>query len=152
MPYAAIRIKVNQKDIPARLPPLIAEVRAWLEKNAVAPAGPPFFLYRWMDCDREMVAEVGLPVNDPLEAGGYVFGDAFPAAYYAVMQYSGNYRNIQQGHRILESWLKKAGQEAAADAASGSICWGHLAEFYFSDPEQEPVASRWKAEIIYRLH
>jgi hypothetical protein len=60
-PYVAIRARVTMTalgGVADRLP----EVFGWLGVHGLAPAGPPFFKYNFVDMARELEVEAGVPV------------------------------------------------------------------------------------------
>ncbi len=58
--YMAICSEVNMKNISIVLPPLIPQIRAWMEKNNILPSGPPFFKYFSMDKNDHLQVDVGI--------------------------------------------------------------------------------------------
>src|SRR3954465_5203292 len=83
--YVAIRAKVGINEIPVVLPPLIPEVKAWLQKNNKTPDGPPFFQYLQMDDHHQLLTEVGFPVKDPVKGDDRIIAGSFPAGLYATL-------------------------------------------------------------------
>jgi effector-binding domain-containing protein len=150
-PYVSIHAKVNMDKIPAVLPPLIPEVSAWLGKNNMNPDGPPFFLYRSMDKNNDMVAEVGFPVKERTTGDGHIRGGIFPAGKYAVITYTGDYKNIREAHRALELWIRENGWKQKQEAGDNGTEWGILAESYVTDPQKEPDPQKWRTEVLFLL-
>src|ERR1700749_2569756 len=83
--YAAIRTEGAMKDLPHILPPLFPEMFAWLAKNNIPPAGPPFVRYLSMDKDGQLQLAVGIPVQHAVTADGRVTGGSFSAGTYASL-------------------------------------------------------------------
>ena len=139
--YAAIRTKVNMKDIPKDLPPLIPKVNDWLKKNKVKADGPPLFRYLSMDKDN-MDVEVGVPVKNEVMGDGIILPDSLPAGRYASITYKGDYSGVKEAHKKLDSWIKEKGYKAKAGTAT---------EIYVTDPEKEPSKDKWQTDVIYLL-
>lgn len=150
MPYVAIRTKVHQPDIPATLPPLLPKVYWWIEQNDITCGGPPFFLYRSIDSDNMLVAEVGVPVAADVFSNGHVFSDALPEGHYASIRHMGNYETLMDGHIALETWLSENGLQGKHRRGSYGTVW-YRAEFYLNNPDEEPDPSKRITEIVMLL-
>jgi effector-binding domain-containing protein len=147
IPFVAIGTSVNMQDIPAVLPPLIPEITAWMADHGVEPAGPPFFLYRSRDSKNQMIAEVGVPVKEPVQGSGRVVSGTFPKGRYAHAIYTGDYQFMRQAHMQLDSWVKENNLHEAAMAMENGMQWGGRTESYLTDPRQETDPAKWKTEI-----
>ena len=149
--YAAIRTKVSMKDIPTVLPPLFPEMFAWLAKNNIAPAGPPFIHYLSMDKDDQLQVAVGIPVQNPVTGDGRVVGGAFPAGTYASVIHTGNYSHLREAHMTLDSWLDANGWKDKRQATHHGMQYGPRTEFYPNDPKVETNPDKWESEITILL-
>jgi len=146
--YVAIRTKVGMNDIPTKLPPLIPEVRAWLEKNKVTPDGPPFFQYvSMMDSNNQLVTEVGFPVKDPVARDGRVIPGYFPAGRYATLTHMGDYMGLRKANMALDAWVKENGLKEHHKVDADGIEWGTRTESYMTDPQQEPNHDKWRTDV-----
>ena len=138
--YAAIKTKLKRDQIQTILPPLIPELFNWLEKKNLEPSGPPFFSYLKME-DEQMTVKVGIPVDDDFSPDDRVERDMFPDGKYAVLIYTGNYRNLYKVNDEFEKW-----------AAQNNIEFrGPRTEFYPSDPDAEPDSKKWKTIIVNQI-
>lgn len=146
MQYMAIRVSVDIEEIPAKLPPLIPEVRAWLEKNNAKPDGPPFFQYVSMDSDK-MVAEVGFPVKKPLAGDDRVIPGYLPAGRYATLTHMGDYPGLRKANMDLEAWIKENGLKEKYKVTADGKKWGTRTELYLTDPQQEPDHDKWRTDV-----
>ena len=147
--YVAIRTKVAMNDIPKELPPLIPEVLDWLGKQHVAPAGPPFFQYRHMDMNNELIVEVGFPVSKPVKAEGRIITGTFPKGSYATLTHHGDYSHIRQAHMELDKWVKEKGLKEKATTSPDGTEWGGRIESYVKGPESGSDSSKWVTELFY---
>jgi len=149
--YVAIRANVGMNDIPTVLPPLIPEVNAWLKKNNIEPAGPPFFQYLKMDSNNQMIAEVGFPVKNPAKGDSRVIAGSFPAGLYATLTHTGDYMQLKSAHMALDKWVKETGLKEKHKVAADGIEWGTRAESYITDPEKETNPDKWRTDISFLL-
>jgi effector-binding domain-containing protein len=149
--YLAIAKTVHMKDVPAVLPPLIPEVKAWMQSRNIAVAGPDFFLYKSINLQYELECEVGFPVEAAVAGDEYVQAGSFPAGTYASIIYTGDFKYMQQAHMALQDWIKEKGLKEKTDTVDGVACWGSRTEFYLVDPEFEPNPEKWQTEIVFLL-
>ena len=150
-PYLAIRTKVNMKDVPTILPPLIPEVLEWIDRNEITSAGPAFFQYLSMNDRGDMEVEVGVPVKDKAMADGRIVAGSFPSGKYATLKYFGDYRHLKEAHMAMESWLSKKGLKEKQKVTGNGITWGGRIEFYITDPQVEPDPEKWETEVVFLL-
>ncbi len=139
-PYAAIKTQLTREQIPVKLPPLIPELFNWLEKKNLEPSGAPFFSYL-KTAGEEMTVKVGIPVDDDFSPDDRVERDVFPDGKYAVLIYTGNYRNLYKVNGEFEKWATQNNIEFR----------GPRTEFYPSDPNAEPDSEKWKTVIVNQI-
>jgi effector-binding domain-containing protein len=145
-PYVAIRQKVSMAEIPTVLPPLISEVFIWMGANNVEGNGAPFFRYLTMDEDKNMLVDVGIPTNSSVSGSEKIIAKEFPAGNYATLTFTGDYKNLRQGHMALEDWLKENQYKETGTMEDGE--WlGARIELYISDPSMETDPEKWETEI-----
>ena len=149
--YLAIAATVHQSDIPEILPPLIPEVKTWMEKHNVVPSGPDFFLYNNMAHAGMMDCEAGFPVNGFVAGDERVTSGSFPPGKYASIIYTGHFKDMMQGHMALEHWIREQGLKERSQTKNGKTEWGGRVEFYLVDPELEPDLEKWQTEIVFML-
>ncbi|MDJ1505712.1 hypothetical protein [Xanthocytophaga agilis] len=75
--YLAIAKTVHMHEIPQVLPPLIPEVRQWMNNNKIKPSGPDFFLYKSINENNELECEVGFTIDIPIEGNSHIHLVAF---------------------------------------------------------------------------
>lgn len=148
-PYAAIRSEVSMQEIPAVLPPLVPEVFAWLGKNNVTPAGPPFFRYLACNPGNRFMVEVGVPVATAVNGDDRVQGGSFPTGRYAKVTHLGSYDRLKEAHMFLEAWVEKNGLHCKQSVSNGSISWDSRAEFYVNDWKEEPDPDKWQTDVLF---
>lgn len=146
-PYIAIGRKVNMKDIPVVLPPLIPHVLNFVGEKNLIQTGPAFFRYLTMD-DEDLEVEVGVPVQDFFEGDGEIVGSNFPAGKYATIKYFGDYKYIRDAHEELESWMGKNRLVKKEQIADDGISRGCRIEFYITDPAIETNPDKWETDIV----
>ncbi|MEO6546724.1 MAG: GyrI-like domain-containing protein [Ferruginibacter sp.] len=151
LPYLSIHRRVNKKDIPAVLPPLIGEVMTFIREKNIAGNFTPFFLYRSMDDQYNFETEVGVLVNDDAEGNSNIIKGAFPSGNYATTIYSGDYSTLMEAHSAVESFILKNGLKEKQQKSGNLIEWGGRIEFYLTDPEMEPDTEKWKTEVAFLL-
>lgn len=149
--YLAILKTVHMYDIPDVLPPLIPEVKNWMNLNHIEASGPDFFLYLSMNEQNELECKAGFPVSAAVQGDHRVQAGSFPAGTYASIIYTGDFKDMMQGHIALEKWVKENGFKEKINSSEGVIRWGGRTEFYLVDPDNEPDPSKWQTEITFLL-
>ncbi len=149
--YLAIAKTVHMNDIPDVLPPLIPEVKEWMQARNIEAAGPDFFLYRSMHESGELECEAGFPVDTAVAGDERVIAGSFPAGNYASIVYTGHFKDMMQAHVALENWIEHNKLKENKQTKNGRTEWGGRTEFYLVDPEFEPNPENWQTEIVFLL-
>jgi hypothetical protein len=161
-PYVGVTRTVTMTTIPEvadRLP----ELFTWLGERGVTPAGAPFFRYREIDMERELVVEAGVPVDsldaipdlgtDAMSAdqdsASRPHGGVLPAGRYVVVQHHGHPDDLERATGELLAWA--AAQGLVWDADDEQRSWGARVESYLTDPADEPDMTEWDHELAFRL-
>ena len=139
--YVAIESRLKREDIPEQLPPLIPEIFNWLEKENIKPSGPPFFSYLNMN-DSRMLIKVGVQVDSTIPKNDRIKYDSFPAGKYAVVIYTGDYKNLYEVHSEFDKWAKENGIKLKGDRI----------ELYPTDPQMERNPDKWKTIVMNQIY
>jgi len=145
-PYMVICRWVSRETIATELPPLINEVREWLEARRIDTCGPAFFEYRVMNGNRMHVC-VGFPVAGLREGDEKVHAGAFPEGDYATVTYNGSYAGLLKANTLLNEWFQSLGYEQRFLENSDKVFSGSRTEFYLTDPATEPDETKWKTKM-----
>lgn len=147
--YLAIRKTVKMGGIGRLLPPLLDEVRAWMQTERIRPAGTPFFRYWRTDIDtNQFVVDVGWPVSEGVAGEGEILGDSLPAGQYAVIAHTGPLDNLFDAYNALFDWCDA--RNYTLDRSPDKT-WGARVEHYLIGPADEPDAQEWQAEVALLL-
>ena len=87
-PYVGFTATVTMTDfspVVDRMP----EIFARLAEQGVAPTGPPFWRYRTIDMERQLVVEGGVPVAEEVAVDGLAT-DVLPAGRYVGTSFTGH--------------------------------------------------------------
>ena len=96
VPCVGIAARVTAATLPS-LADRFDDLFAWAEAHSLTPTGPPFYRYRVVDMERELLVEVGLPLDDVVaEADGDVTPDVLPAGRYVVTTHVGHPEELVQ--------------------------------------------------------
>src|SRR5215475_4509075 len=88
--YMGIRTQTPFKGMFSVVTKLFKEINAWVKKQGIEPAGPPFLRYHVIDMEGPMDIEVGVPVAKPLAGDDRVHPGVLPGGRYASLIYIGN--------------------------------------------------------------
>jgi hypothetical protein len=148
-PYVGMTASVTMDDfspVADRLP----EIFGRLAERGVEPAGPPFFRYRVIDMEREMVIEAGVPVAEPLDVDG-LNADVLPAGRYVTTTFTGHPKQLVGVTADLLGWADGQGLTFEEYAGPQGDVWGCRLEFYETDPAVESDMNNWTTTLAFRL-
>ena len=148
-PYLGITASVTMGDFS----PVIdrtSEIFERLAERGVEPAGPPFFRYKVIDMERELVVEAGVPVADPVVIDD-LDADVLPAGRYVTTTFTGHPDKLIDVTADLLRWADDHDLTFQHhDGPQGDV-WGTRLEIYETDPAEEPDMDRWITTLAFRL-
>lgn len=128
---------------------LTKELRVWMKKEGVEPAGQPFFRFYIINMGGEMDIEVGIPVATALTCGnGRVHPGVLPAGRYASLVYIGT---GYTGSGALTRWAIENGHAFDQWDDQKGTAFGARYERYLTDPKIQPLKSKWEVEVAVKL-
>lgn len=148
-PAVAIQAEVTHETLGSVVPPLFAEVFGWLAERGIAPTGPPFIRYLFVDEQDDLPTrlEVGAPVAGEIPGDDRVAAITLPAGCYAVTQHVGPYAGLHAATEILLEWGRDAGVVWARSADGNT--WSARLEIYRNDPQSQPDPQLLRTELAF---
>lgn len=146
--YMAIRTQVTMQELGIVIPQLHREVYAWLKKRGNPPSGPPFIRFIVIDMASKLDVELGVPVGAALTGGSRVCAGVLPAGHYSTLVYTGVANGIY-ANEALQKWAAKRGIEWQTRSTKKGTEWVARAEFFLTDPKDEPDMQKWRTEVAY---
>lgn len=137
-PTAVVRADVPLAELPGFFSRAFHAVFQVLERQGVAPAGPPFGLYASPPRDTVLV-EAGVPVSAEISAEGEVVPSRLPGGRAASTVHVGPYDTVEQSYAVLGRWISEQGLSHRP---------GPMWEAYLTDPEAEPDPAKWQTRIF----
>jgi effector-binding domain-containing protein len=150
VPYAGISQWVTMAHL-GSMADRIPEIFGWLGTHGIAPAGPPFFRYKVIDMDRQLLVEVGIPVGSAVQDDGDIRPGTLPAGQFAVMTHTGPPATLMAATAALLEWAEARGLAWDVVETDAGEKWGCRVESYLTDPAQQPDTSKWQTELAFRL-
>jgi effector-binding domain-containing protein len=151
-PYVAIKASVTMETIGRVLPELHPNVFGWLAERDIRPAGAPFWKYDVIDMERELVVEVGVPVDKPATGDDRVLTGVLPAGRYASATHTGHPSGLMEATAKLLAWADDKGLSwDKTSAVGGGEAWGARLEIYDTNPDDEPDMDKWETELAFLL-
>jgi effector-binding domain-containing protein len=135
-PAAVIRFTIPRAEIQQVMGPGMAELRATVAAQGIAPAGPLFSHHLRMDPEI-FDFEIGVPVATPVSAAGRVQPGELPAAMVARTVYRGGFEGLGAAWGEFGDWITTEGHMPAPDF------W----ECYVAGPESSPDPAEWRTEL-----
>jgi effector-binding domain-containing protein len=135
------------------IPRLHKEVRAWLEKQGITPAGAPFIRYRIIDMMTQLDIELGWPVASPPSGTDRICAGVLPVGRYASLVYIGPYEGdgLMKANAALLDWGAQHGIVWDSWQDEHGEAFGARLESYIKDPGNEPDPAKWETEVAIRL-
>ncbi len=149
-PYVAINTQTTLQALGSVLPQLLGEVFAWLAKQGVASAGPPFIRYLVIDMKAVLDIEVGVSVANANAGDDRIHAGVLPAGRYATLIYTGVKNGIESNKALLD-WGAKQGLTWESWQVGNGEGFGGRFEFFLTDPNQEPDQAKWETRVAIRL-
>jgi len=149
-PYAAVAGRVTMTTIP-EIADRFGEVFGFLGARGVEFAGAPFFRYNGVAMPGPLDMEAGVPVAEPVEGDGEVFGGVLPAGRYVRVTHVGHPEELGEVTGLLLEWAKDQGLVFDKEDGPENERWGSRLEFYLTDPREEPDMGKWETVLEFRL-
>jgi effector-binding domain-containing protein len=132
---------------------LFSEVRAWLEKQGIAPTDAPFIRYLVIDMSTKLDIELGWPVASPLSGTERIRAGLLPAGRYASLVSIGPYKGkaLMKANGVLIDWGAEHGVVWDSRHTEQGEAFGARLESYIKGPENEPEQGKWETEVAIRL-
>ena len=134
-------------DIADRLPGVIR----WLGERGIAPAQAPFFRYLTIDPAGTLEIEVGVPIAEPIEGEGDIRPGVLPAGRYVTRTHVGHPEALLGVTADMLDWAAERGLKWDMSESGGRETWGCRLEVYNTNPLEEPDATRWVTDLVFRL-
>lgn len=136
--FASMRQKVSMNEISIKMAEMYGQISEYLAEENTTMSGMPFAIYHLMN-EIEIDLECGLPIPAEIRDGKGVRSGSFPTTKCAIVDYYGDYMNLESGHEAIQNWIQ----------VHGFSITGAPMEVYLSDPGTEPDPSRWLTRIYY---
>jgi effector-binding domain-containing protein len=148
-PYVGVPFTVTMATFPQAADTGFPELFSWLGENGITPSGPPFIRYHVIDMDAELEIEIGAPVAVAVPGSGRVQAGELPAGRYVTLVHTGPYNGLVAANAALQDWARDQG--IALESSAGGHRFRGRAEFYPTDPREEPDTDKWQVEIAYLI-
>jgi len=148
-PYMGIRTQTPFKGMFTVIDKhLFKELRAWMQQEGIAPAGPPLLRYHVINMEGEMDIEVGIPVAKALPGNGRVCPGVLPGGRYARLIYI---NNGYTGNGALTRWAIENGLAFDQRDDPKGTAFRARYERYLTDPKIQPLKTKWEVEVAIKL-
>jgi effector-binding domain-containing protein len=138
-PSAVVRAHVRTDDIADFVGAAFAEVMTVLERQRLAPVGPPFSRYAVGDDGFDV--ESGFPSSGAVAPSGRVVPSELPGGTVATTLHTGAYDGVGDAYAAVTTWLTEHGM-----AASGEPWESYLDGPEVAEPRTEVVVPCRPAE------
>ena len=153
-----IRKSTTMATLAPDLLPLLQEVFGFLARQALSPAGPPFWRYHCIDMAANLEVEVGVPIIAAgagtalnFDGGTRVELGALPAGRYATVMHTGHPDRLLEATLALLEWANAEGETWDMTPTPEGERWGCRLEEYLTDPAEQPDMNQWQTRLAFRL-
>ena len=133
------RVTTPVTELPEVMGRVYGEIAAFMQKQGIPFAGPPYALYRNMDMNA-LDVEIGFPVAAHTEGTGDMKAGTIPGGSIASGVHVGSYSTIEQTYTALTAFIRDQGRTPTD--------W--MYESYLNDPGQTPP-EELQTEICFPL-
>jgi len=135
---AALREQVPMDALPEFFDRAFGAVMAVMQAQQMAPAGPPFALYRGLPAELVDV-EAGFPVHGVIDPAESVGPGTLPACRAVEAMHVGPYEALGRTYDEVRQRLQEEGLQPGDDM------WEH----YLTDPAAEPDPAGWRTLVVW---
>lgn len=130
---------------------MIPRIYQWLADHGIAPTSGPLYVYRHVAGPDEPVdLTVAVPVAEPVKpTDGLVLG-SLPSGTYVVGRHVGEPDGIPASAAEVRDWAEAGGHRLDMLRDDSGALWTGHAEHFLTDPTEEPDASRWVTELLFK--
>jgi effector-binding domain-containing protein len=120
----SVRYRTPAAGLAGSMGPIYGEIAAYMGKNGIPFAGPPFAMYYNMDMD-DLDVEIGFPVGKAQTGEGRVKAGKLPGGRMATATHLGPYTSIEETYNKLTAFVGQKGLETES----------YMYEEYLNSPE-----------------
>jgi len=126
-PVLSIRYRTSAAELPNGMGRVYGEIAAYMGKNGIPFAGPPFAMYYNMDMD-DLDVQIGFPLAKAATGEGRVAASKLPGGSFATAKHTGPYTTIEATYNSLTAFVKEKGVRTET----------FMFEEYLNSPEDTP--------------
>lgn len=150
--YVALRQDVAMSRLGAAVQHGFERVAKYLAAAGLAPSGPPFVRYVFIDMREKLTIETGFPLNgnhtpsDPSLAAGLA-----PSGDYVCGRHVGAPESLVAANAELQRWAASHGVALDVRSGDGGEHWAGRFEHSLLGPEAESNPGKWVTLLAYRV-
>jgi effector-binding domain-containing protein len=149
-PYVGVRETITMTTF-AKVADRMPGIFPWLAERGVQPSGAPFFRYRVIDMDGDLLVDAGVPVADTLDVDGDLIADVLPAGRYVVLSHTGHPDELIDVTAGLLRWADGQGLAWDVTPSPDGDVWGCRLEVLKTNPMVEPDMHKWETDLVFKL-
>lgn len=150
-PYVAIRTTATMETLGTVVDSTFPRLFGWLAERDIAFTGAPFIRYVVIDMDRELLLEMGAPVEEAPPDDAAVVTGVHPAGRYASLRHVGPYDGLVASNAALQQWAQEHDIRWDAEETDAGTAWRNRLEVYVTDPSAEPDPGKWVVDLAYLI-
>lgn len=142
-PYVVgIRKTVKMSEMQQFYTENLGKVHAELTAKKIPMAGQPCGVYfSWDEANQTAEMLAAIPVSEQVDLGGDFETIALPKGKAVILNFYGNYDQLDQAHNIIDNYMLLKKLETKMP----------VIEEYVTDPTTEPDPNKWLTKIMYPI-
>jgi effector-binding domain-containing protein len=101
--------------------------------------------------ERELIVEVGVPVEAPVAGAGDIAAGVLPAGRFVTLLHAGHPDELVAVSAHLQDWAAARGLEFDSRPSAEGDLWGCRLETFLTDPREVTDPAQWQTELAYKL-
>ena len=139
--YVSLRKEIHFNNVSQAMADMFNKLSTFIQHEKKEQLQHPFAIYHSV-INEHIDLECGIPlVNDSVESDLFQI-NTFVATHCAVVNYYGDYSQLEKGHTAIQKWIEKRRFTIA----------GPPIEMYITDPATEPDPGKWLTKLYYPVY
>jgi len=149
-PFIAVEAEATHENLSEVIGGLFGEISGWIGSHGVAPVGPPFIRYVFVDDDEDGAPtrlQAGFPVAAGVAGGDRVISGMLPGGSFATIVHTGPWSGLQDATAALLAWGRN--KEIQWAISNDGKEWAARLENYLTDPSEEVDPAKYRTELAF---
>lgn len=149
--YVGVKATVPITGIKNFMQTNIPKIFTWIKDHNMKPNGAEFLRYTYIDMQKGLDLEVGVPVAKAVKGDGGIRAGVIPAGRYVSLTHLGDYGELMATNGALQNWAKSKHLTFKMQKGAKGDEFVSRLEFYKSGPWDQKDPAKWETEVLYMV-